>query len=86
MVYWSMRNGLGVTDELYMKRVLLALEDFFFFSLYSLSCIAKQVTTLEKLRLLSCLDSLEMNIEPLVLFSNAHYCYQYHLRLTQPVT
>jgi len=31
-----------VVDELYIKRVLIALEDFLFFSLYSFSCIAKQ--------------------------------------------
>jgi len=47
MVHRSMRNGLRVADGLYIKRVLLALEDFLFFSLYSFSCIAKQVTTLE---------------------------------------
>jgi len=63
MVHQSMRNGSKVADELYIKRVLLALEDFLFFSLYSFSCIAKQVTTLKQLRLLSCLDSLETNLE-----------------------
>ena len=47
-------NGSEVADGLYIKRVLLALEDFLFFSLYSFSCIAKQVTTLKQLRLLSC--------------------------------
>jgi hypothetical protein len=51
-----------------IKRVLLALEDFLFFSLYSFSCIAKQDTTLKQHGLLFCLDSLETNIEPLVLF------------------
>jgi len=54
MVHRSMRNGSRVADELYIKRVLMALEDFLFFSLYSFSCIAKQVTTLKQLRLLSC--------------------------------
>jgi len=63
MVHRSMRNDSRVADELYIKRVLLVLEDFLFFSLYSFSCIAKQVTTLEQLRSLSCLDSLETNIE-----------------------
>jgi len=58
MVHRSMRNDSRVADELYMKRVLLVLEDFLFFSLYSFSCIAKQVTTLKQFRLLSCLDSL----------------------------
>jgi len=65
-----MRNGSRVADGLYIKRVLSVLEDFLFFSLYSFSCIAKQVTTLKQLRLLSCLDSLETNIEPLVLSSD----------------
>ena len=41
MVHQNMRNGLRVADELYIKRVLLALEDFLFFSLYSFSCISK---------------------------------------------
>jgi len=70
MVHRSMKNGSRVADGLYIKRVLLALEDFLFFSLYSFSCIAKQVTTLKQLRLLSCLDFLETNLEPLVLFSD----------------
>jgi hypothetical protein len=48
MVHWSMRNGSRVADQLYIKRVLLVLEDFLFFSLYSFSCIAKQVTTLKQ--------------------------------------
>ena len=69
MVYRSMRNGSRVVDELYIQRVLLALEDFLFFSLYSFSCKAKQVMTLKQFRLLCCLDFLETNVEPLVLFS-----------------
>jgi len=76
MVHRGMRNGSRVADELYIKRVLMVLEDFLFFSLYLFSCIAEQVTTLKQLRLLSCL----------VLLSVLHYCYQYHLRLTPPVT
>jgi len=76
MVHRSMRDGSRVADELYIKRVLIALEDFLFFSLYSFSCIAKQVTTLKQFRFLSCL----------VLFSILHYCHQYHLRPTPPVT
>jgi len=51
MLHRSMRNGSRVADELYIKRVLMALEGFLFFSLYSFSCIAKQVTTLKQLRL-----------------------------------
>jgi len=86
MVYQSMGNDSRVADELYIKRVLLVLEDFLFFSLYSFSCIAKQVTTLKQLRLLSCLDFLETNIKYLFRFPISHYCYQYHLRPTPPVT
>ena len=47
MVHRSMRNGSRVADGLYIKRVLLALEDFLFFSLYSFSCIANNSTTLK---------------------------------------
>jgi len=68
MVHRSMKDGSSVADELYIKRVLIVLEGFLFFSLYSFSCIAKQVTTLKQLRLLSCLDFLETNFEHLVLF------------------
>jgi hypothetical protein len=67
-----MGNGSRVVDELYIKRVLWALEDFLFFSLYSFSCIAKQVTTLKQLRLLSCLDFLDTNLEPLVPLRISH--------------
>ena len=42
MVHRSMKNGSRVVDELYIKRVLMVLEGFLFFSLYSFSCIAKQ--------------------------------------------
>ena len=50
MVHRSMKNGSRVADGVYIKRVSLAVEDFLFFSLYSFSCIAKQVTTLKQLR------------------------------------
>jgi len=63
----SMRNGSKVADELYIKRGCLGLEDFLFFCLYSFSCIAKQFTTLNQLQLLSWLDSLNTNFEPLLL-------------------
>jgi hypothetical protein len=91
MIHQSMTNDSRVADELYIKRVLLALEDFLFFSLYSFSCIAKQVTTLNQFRLLSglvlsCLDFLEMNLEPFAPLSILYYCYQYHLRPTPPDT
>jgi hypothetical protein len=55
MVYRSMRNGSRVPDGLYIKRVLLALENFLFFSVYLFSYITKQVTTLKQLRPLTCL-------------------------------
>jgi len=58
-----------MANKLYINTVLLTLEDFLFFSLYSFSCIAKQVTTLKQRQLLTCLDSLERNIESLVLSS-----------------
>jgi len=66
MVHQSMGNDWRVVEELYIKRVLLALEGFLCFSLYSFACIAKQVTTLKQLRSLSLPDSLETNIEPLL--------------------
>ena len=47
MVHRSMRNGSRVADELYIRRVLLALEGFLFFSHYSFSCKVKQFTTLK---------------------------------------
>jgi len=43
MVDRSMGNDSRIADELYITRVLLAFEDFLFFSLYSFCCIAKQV-------------------------------------------
>jgi len=49
MVHRSMRNGSMMADELYIKRLLWALDDFLFFSLYSFSCIVKQVMTLKQL-------------------------------------
>jgi hypothetical protein len=54
MVHRSMRNGSKVVDEMPINRVLSVLEDFLFFSLYSFSCRAKQVTTVKQLRLLYC--------------------------------
>jgi len=47
MVHRGVRNGSRVADELYINRVLLALEDFLLCSLYSFSCIANHGTTLE---------------------------------------
>jgi len=56
MVHHSIGNNSRVADTLYLKRGCLVLEDFHFFSLYSFNCIAKKVTTLKQLRLLSCLN------------------------------
>jgi len=66
IVHWGMRDGSGVAAELYIKTMLLALEGFLFFSLYSFSCIENQVTTLKQLRLLSCLQSLDMHFKRLL--------------------
>ena len=52
MVHRSMEDGSRVADGLYIKRVLLVLEDFLFFSLYSFSCIASNSTTLENILIL----------------------------------
>jgi len=49
MVHRSMDDCSRVADGLYIKRVLLVLEDFLFFSLYSFSCIASNSTTLENI-------------------------------------
>jgi len=47
IVHWSMRNDLRVAIEIYMKRGLLKLEDFFLFWLYSFNWIAMQWITLK---------------------------------------
>ena len=52
MVHRSMENGSRVADELYIKRVLIVLEDFLFFSLYSFFCIANNSTTLRNILIL----------------------------------
>jgi len=86
MVQLSMRNGSRVVEELYIKIILLLLEDFHFLSLYSFSCTAKQAMTLKQLRLLPGLDFLNMNFEHCsVLFPISHSCYDYHLRPTWAV-
>jgi len=47
LVHPGMRNDSMAPEELFMKRGCCVLQDFVFFSLYSFSCIAQQVTTLE---------------------------------------
>jgi hypothetical protein len=64
MVNRHMRNGSRVADGVYTNRLLSALEDFLFFSLYSFSFIANQVSTLKHLGLLSFPDFLDTHIEP----------------------
>jgi len=76
MVHRSMRNGSRMADELYIKRVLIVLEDFLFFSLYSFSCIASNSTTLEKHS-----DSYSS-----IRTSSSVLQHPYHLRPTPPVT
>jgi hypothetical protein len=66
MVHRSIRNDSREADDLYIKIVFLELEDFLFFSLYSFSCIANQVTTLKQLGLRSCFNSLVPNFEHLL--------------------
>ena len=86
MVHWNMENGSRVGDKLYIKRCCLLLEDFLFFSLYSWSGIAKQVTTLKQVQLLFLPASRETNIEPVALFSVITFCYQSHIHTTPPIT
>jgi len=76
MVHRSMENGSRVADELYIKRVLIALEDFLFFSLYSFSCIASNSTTLKDI--LIFVSSIRI--------SSSVLQHPYHLRSTPPVT
>lgn len=78
MVYWSMGNDLRGADKLYIKRGSLVLDDFFFFSLYSFSCIEKQRMNL--VLVMPCF--LETNVECFVLSLMSQYCIHYHLLLT----
>jgi len=65
-----------VADELYINRVLMVLEDFLFFSLYSFSCIASNSTTLKDI-LIPVLSIRTSSLVPQ---------HPYHLRPTPPVT
>ena len=66
---------------------LFALEDFFFFSLYSFSWIARQVMTLTKQWLISSLDFLETNSNHLLSwFWIPHSSYHYHISMRVHVT
>jgi hypothetical protein len=57
MLHWNMRNDSGVVEEHYIKSGLLELEHFLVFPRYSISWVAKQVTTMKRLRLMSSYDS-----------------------------
>jgi hypothetical protein len=48
MVHQSMKNDSRMADERYIERGCLALDDLLFFSLYSFSCIAKELTPLKQ--------------------------------------
>jgi len=85
MVHQSMRDDSRVADELYIKRVLLALEDFLFFSLYSFSCISKASYDFETAFSLVLLPSKQTS-SLLSRFLILYYCHQYHLCPTPPVT
>jgi len=76
IIYQCMRNDSRVEDELYIKRVLMAVEDSVIFSLYSVSCMAKKVTTLKQFWLLSCFDSLDTNFECLCFY------FRYYITVT----
>jgi len=61
---------------LYIKRVLMVLEDFLFFSLYSFSCIASNSTTLKDILILVLSIRTSSSVPQ----------HPYHLRPTPPVT
>ena len=77
-----------IADQLYIQRGWLALQDFLFFSLYSLSCTAKQVTTLESplMWILSRFTRTGFQVSGLVLwyqitFTNISYARSHPLHL-----
>jgi hypothetical protein len=70
----SMMNDLRVADEVYIKKGCLVWEEFLFFSLYSFSCMAKQVTTLKQLRLLSNIDPFDPNLKYCLSHFRNHIC------------
>ena len=87
MVHRSIRNDPRIADALYIKRLLLMLEDFLFCSLYSVCCIAKHVTTFNSFD--SCLGLIVWYKLRTLLFAPfplSHPRYQYHLRQTLPIT
>ena len=86
MVYWNMRNDSSVVDEVYIKRGCLVLEDFLFFSLYSRCCIAKQARLWNSTDLYLGLSPSIQTSKSLDLITISHYCYQYDLQPSPPIT
>jgi len=76
MVHRSMKNGSRMADELYIKRVLVVLEGFLFFSLYSFSCITNNSPTL----------GIYLDLCSSIRTSSSVQQHSYHLRSTPPVT
>ena len=73
MVQCIIRDDSRVAYELCVKTCFLVLEDFLFFSLYSIACIARQGTTLTELRLLFCLYPSKQTLSTFVWFTISHY-------------
>jgi len=86
MVHLSMANDSRVADEVYIKRGCLVLQDFLVFSLYWFSCIAKQARLWPSLDYCPVLILSIWTLKRFVLITISHYCYQYHLRPTPPIT
>jgi len=85
MVHRSMGNNSRVADEVYIQRRCLVLEDFLLFALYSFSSIANQVPLWTSFD--SCLVLISsIGTSSFALITISHSSYQYHLRLTPPVT
>jgi hypothetical protein len=69
-VHQSMGNDSRVTDELYVFRGWLTLENVQFSNLFSLCFTEKQMQLGKYLRLLSCPDSSKHPLSPFVMFDN----------------
>jgi len=86
MVHRSMRTDLRVADEVYIMIDSFVLEDFFFFSLYSVSCIAKQAWIWNSSASCLVLISSIRTSKHLVPIMILHYCYESHHCPTPPIT
>ena len=76
-------NTVGI---LYIIRCWFVMDDILFFSLYSFCCIAWQLKTLKLLGLVYYFDTSVQMGSALALVSKSHYCLQYHLHPTPPIT